>query len=180
MPAARRLQQPPCYLEEASDVPKPREYYMNTPVSSVHRVYVASSWRNERQPEVVEYIRREGHEVYDFRHPEPDDGGFHWSEIDPAWKSWHPEGFRDALYDPLVSDHFEKDFRAMKWATAFVLVMPCGRSAHLETGWAVGAGKPVVILLSDGEPELMYKMVSSVVTSLDSVGRFLGSAEVPS
>ena len=46
----------------------------------------------------------------------------------------------------------------MEWADAFVLLMPCGRSAHLEAGWAIGAGKPTAILLSAGEPELMYKM----------------------
>jgi nucleoside 2-deoxyribosyltransferase len=53
---------------------------------------------------------------------------------------------------------FMNDFEAMQWADACVLVMPCGRSAHLEAGYFVGAGKPLYILLSDGEPELMYRM----------------------
>ena len=46
----------------------------------------------------------------------------------------------------------------MKWADACVLVLPCGRSAHLEAGWFVGAGKPLHILQLDREePELMYR-----------------------
>lgn len=34
------------------------------------RIYVASSWRNTHQPEVVAKLRELGHEVYDFREPE--------------------------------------------------------------------------------------------------------------
>lgn len=57
----------------------------------------------------------------------------------------------------------------MQWADAFVLVMPCGRSAHLELGWVCGAKKKTYILFSDGEPELMYKLVDYVVCSLDQL-----------
>ena len=34
------------------------------------RIYVASSWRNKYQPEVVAALRKAGHGVYDFRNPE--------------------------------------------------------------------------------------------------------------
>ena len=37
------------------------------------KIYVASSWRNERHPGVVELLRIAGHEVYDFRNPEDGD-----------------------------------------------------------------------------------------------------------
>lgn len=33
------------------------------------RIYVASSWRNEIQPDVVSALQGVGHDVYDFRHP---------------------------------------------------------------------------------------------------------------
>lgn len=33
------------------------------------KIYVASSWRNQHQPQVVSFLREQGHEVYDFRHP---------------------------------------------------------------------------------------------------------------
>jgi hypothetical protein len=129
------------------------------------RIYVASSWRNARQPSVVTALRDAGHEVYDFRNPRPGDVGFAWAQIDPNWQAWSPEAFRAALSDPIASDGFRSDFDAMKWADACVLVMPCGRSAHLEAGYFVGAGKPLVILLSDGEPELMYSMATAICTS---------------
>jgi hypothetical protein len=47
----------------------------------------------------------------------------------------------------------------MKLARACVLVLPCGRSAHIEAGYFVGAEKPLHILLtSRSEPELMWRM----------------------
>lgn len=137
------------------------------------KVYVASSWRNQKQPEVVQAIRAAGHQVYDFRNPNQDipdpDQGFHWSDIDPEWQSWSPSQFVAALEHPLALDGYSRDYEALESADAVVLVMPCGRSAHLELGFGVGMGKHSIILLSDGEPELMYKMVPSLVTSIDEV-----------
>ena len=40
------------------------------------KIYVASSWRNKYQPEVVAALRKAGHEVYDFRNPKDNPGGF--------------------------------------------------------------------------------------------------------
>ena len=54
------------------------------------RIYVASSWRNAQQPEIVEALRFEGYEVYDFRNPAPGNTGFAWSEIDREWLGWQP------------------------------------------------------------------------------------------
>jgi hypothetical protein len=111
-------------------------------------------------------IRAEGHEVYDFRNPEPGDNGFHWSEIDPDWQTWIPKQYIEALDHPLAVDGFGKDHAAMEWADTFVLVLPCGRSAHLELGWACGAGKRTAILLDDTfEPELMYKEADLITPS---------------
>jgi hypothetical protein len=136
------------------------------------KIYVASSWRNEQQPAVVKALRAAGHEVYDFREPTPgdQDKGFAWSDIDPDWQEWSPELFRRSLAHPLAVNGFECDLEAMEWADAFVLVMPCGRSAHLELGWAIGRGKRAVILLSGAEPELMYRLAwPDICCSFDEV-----------
>lgn len=77
------------------------------------KIYVASSWRNERQPEVVRILREAGHEVYDFRHPQPGNEGFHWSEIDCAWEHWVPQQYRAALSHPIAEAGFGLDFDAM-------------------------------------------------------------------
>ena len=78
------------------------------------RIYVASSWRNLYQPTVVTALRQEGYEVYDFRHPAPDDDGFHWAEIDPAWQAWTPGQYQAALQHPLAQVGFAQDKLALQ------------------------------------------------------------------
>ena len=129
------------------------------------KIYVASSWRNTLQPLVVKQLKAAGHEVYDFR----DAAGFHWSEIDPDWKDWDPSRFRLGLKHPLAYSGFAKDMDALRACDAVVLVQPCGISAHLELGWAAGAGKKTVVMLDDGEPDLMYKMSDHICVTMDEV-----------
>ena len=109
------------------------------------KIYVASSWRNEFQPSVVEELRKLGHEVYDFRNPKEGDNGFHWSNIDENWQNWSPKEYVKALNHPIAVDRFNSDFKAMVWADCCIMVLPCGRSANTEAGWMKGAGKPVFI-----------------------------------
>lgn len=134
------------------------------------KVYVASSWRNNAQQLVVKVLREHGHDVYDFKNPEPSNHGFHWSEIDQNWKEWTPQEFIKALYHPIAGSGFSLDMQALRECDACVLVLPCGRSAHLEAGYALGAGKPTIILLGgSNEPELMYKMTQFICTTIGEV-----------
>ncbi len=133
------------------------------------KVFVSSSWRNERQPAVVAALRRAGHEVYDFRDPAPGATGFSWADIDPRWLDWTAQRFRDSLDDPRVARGFELDMSALRTCDALVMVQLCGRSAALELGWAAGAGKPTIVLLADGEPELMLKMAQHFCLSVEEV-----------
>ena len=133
------------------------------------KIYVASSWRNQRQPGIVYRLLEAGHEVYDFRHPKKGEKGFAWSDIDPDWENWTPREYRDHLSNPIAEMGFKSDYDAMEWADICVLVMPCGRSAHIEAGYFNGANKKLIILLSDGEPELMYKMADYICLDMDEV-----------
>lgn len=120
-------------------------------------IYIASSWRNQRYPEVLQALRDAGHEVYDWRDPH-DGRPFAWSEIDPDWQRWSPAQFRRHLSHPLAVEGFHRDAGGMWRSQVCVLLTPCGRSAHLEAGWFWGQGRPVLILLAEGEePELMYR-----------------------
>src|SRR5579872_1785761 len=101
---------------------------------SRRKIYLASSWRNVQQPTAVIALRHYGHEVYDFRNPPGIPNGFRWSEIDPDWESWSADAYRKKLQSPLAQRGFDSDFNGMKWADVGILLLPCGRSAHLELG----------------------------------------------
>lgn len=141
------------------------------------KIYLASSWRNISQGDMVRTLRLAGHEVYDFKNPRPGDNGFGWREVDPDWQRWTPSVFREGLTHPVACAGFKSDFDAMKWADACVLLLPCGRSAHIEAGYFVGANKPLYIVLApDNEPELMYLMANGIFVNpgelLNEIGEF--------
>jgi hypothetical protein len=134
-------------------------------------IYVASSWRNKYQPEVVTALKDAGHEVYDFRAPEPGDDGFRWSEIDPNWQNWSVEQYAKALEHPVAKRGFRLDLSAVLRANLCVLVLPSGRSASWEYGYHCGmTGRPGIVHMPERcEPELMYS--GAVFT--DSIARLV-------
>ena len=136
------------------------------------RIYVASSWRNTFQPEVVRTLRVDGYEVYDFM----DSEGFHWSEVDPAWQEWPKDipKYLEGLKHPCAFRGFHRDMSNLIACDACVYVMPCGVSASLEAGWACGAGKPLIVYVPGlREPDLMVKMANLVTDNMDSVRAYL-------
>lgn len=76
---------------------------------------------------------------------------------------------------PRAIEGYDADFAAMEKADTFVMVLPCGKSAHLELGWAIGAGKRTAILLEDPvEPELMYRGADFLAPNLMALLAWLG------
>lgn len=140
----------------------------------MQKIYVASSWRNPTQPTVVDVLRKDGHEVYDFRNP-PNASGFAWSELDANWMNWTAAEYREALKLPRAVEGYQSDRAGMDWADVCVLVLPSGRSAHLEAGFMAGQGKRVIVLTQDGqEPELMALLCEQICVNLDEVRDTLG------
>lgn len=133
------------------------------------RIYLAASWRNPYHEDVLNALRAVGHKVYDFKNP-PYSTGFKWSDIGLELPCAAAD-YRDALYrHPRASQGFNADFSAMRWADTCVMLLPSGRSAHLELGWMAGAGKHTIILTRDGEePELMALLADRICISLDEV-----------
>jgi hypothetical protein len=122
------------------------------------KIYLASSWRNPHYRRVLEELRNSGHEVYDFR-----DGGFRWDELEPGFATSDNEHWSQVIRThPMALEHFRKDKAALDWCDTLVLLLPCGRSAHTEFGYAVGQRKDTFILFGPEkiEPELMYLLAT--------------------
>ena len=134
------------------------------------RVYVASSWKNQYYPQVVERLLEAGHDVYDFRNPPHGGNGFRWTDIDKNALNWGFNEYAEGLHHPNAERQFKADMDALNWADTCVLVLPCGRSAHTEAGWMAGAGKRVIVFIPEmQEPELMYKLFDSVCGTLEEL-----------
>lgn len=111
-----------------------------------------------------------GHNAYDFR-----TNGFHFKQIDPEWESWGPWRFIEEIRkNPICQKNFEQDLIAMRLSKAFLLVNPCGKSAHLEIGWAIGRGlRTAILLLGKERPELMYRMAGEILVGSHELHRWL-------
>lgn len=143
------------------------------------RVYLASSWRNPLQPGLVRLLREAGHQVYDFRNP-PGGKGFSWDQVclEAYAEAMTPEEYFKGIAHPRSREGFKADFDAMRWADTFVLALPCGRSAHLEAGWAIGNGVQTAILLQPDDdgmvvPELMYLLAHKITADRGELLRWL-------
>lgn len=123
------------------------------------------------QHSVLMLLRKAGYEVYDFRNPSPENFGFQWTEIAPNWEQWSVKQFREGLTHPIAEKGYAYDYNAMQWADVCVLLLPCGRSAHLEAGYFAGhpEKKLIILMLEPAIPELMYKMADVIAASTDEM-----------
>ena len=145
------------------------------PREAVVNIYVASSWRNQYQPEVVRFLRDMDCEVYDFRNP-PNGSDFGWEQINGDWKSWTTAQYREALKHPVAQAGYAADLGAVRDCDACLLVLPSGRSASWEFGYAMGQGEAGAGLqFEHQEPELMYSE-AAILGSLSELATWVEAA----
>ena len=85
--------------------------------------------------------------------------------------------FIKALDHPMPCRAYASDHAGMEWADVCVLVLPSGKSSHMEAGWMKGKGKPVYVLLAEDRPELSYKLFDKICISLEELADVLGVVE---
>lgn len=129
------------------------------------KVYVIGSLGNTDVPAFAATIRDQGFEVFD-------DWFASGPEADTEWRRYEElrgSNYRDALAGHAATNTFEFDFKHLNEADVVVLLLPAGRSGHLELGWAAGAGKPAYIVLSEKEDrwDVMYKLATEVFHTWD-------------
>ena len=127
-------------------------------------VYIIGSLRNEKIPQVGNLLRANGFEGFDDwwgAGPEADDC---WRDYEQAHRG---RNLRDSVYGYAARHTFAFDKYHLDRCDYAVLVMPAGRSGHLELGYFVGSNKPGFILL-DGVPDrydVMWNFATDIFTS---------------
>jgi nucleoside 2-deoxyribosyltransferase len=140
----------------------------------IQSVYVIGSLRNELVPVMANRLRDEGFDAFDAWYsagPEADD----------CWKAHSQlrgQTYREALADHAAQHVFEFDKLHLDRCDAAVLVLPAGKSGHLELGYMVGRGKPGYILLDSQEDrwDVMLQFATSVCDDFDDLIRKLHDA----
>lgn len=123
-------------------------------------IYVIGSLRNDRAALVANELREKGFQVFDDWHAQGTDADYHWERYEKR----RGRDYREALEGEAACNAFDFDYNHLLMCRAAVLVMPSGKSAHMELGFIRGQGKPAFYLL-DGEPdryELMVKLATAI------------------
>ena len=110
------------------------------------KIYIASSWKNQK--EVLALTKRlecEGFEVDAFCRTTDKRYSFHWSELVDSELDLLKYDAITFIKDPMAQRAFKEDKKWLDWSDTVIMLMPCGRSSHLEGGYAKGKDKLLYI-----------------------------------
>ncbi len=134
-------------------------------------IYLIGSLQNEKIPEIANELEAEGFEVFDDWFAPGPRADEHWR----AYSKARGQSYVEALRSHAATHVFEFDKKHIDRCDIGVLVMPAGRSGHLELGYMLGQGKPGVILFEE-EPErwdMMAQFASGVALSVKQLTSML-------
>ena len=130
-------------------------------------IYLIGSLRNPEVPIVGDALRAVGFEVFDEWHSA--------GEIaDDSFRDYcNGRGltYREALQTYAAKHIFEFDKTHLTRANILILIIPWGKSAHLELGWALGQGKAGYVLF-DKVPDRydqMYQFANDMFFSKEEM-----------
>jgi hypothetical protein len=113
------------------------------------KVYIIGSLGNKKIPHIGNILRKETDcEVFDSWFSPGKDADSYWRK----YTKTRGMTYEEALQDYSAQHVFEFDKHHIDTSDVGVLVMPAGKSAHLELGYMVGQGKKGYILF-DKEPK---------------------------
>lgn len=128
------------------------------------KLYLIGSLRNKAVPLLAKTIRTStSFEVFD-------DWMAAGPEADDWWKTYEIDrghSYAEALSGFAARHVFEFDRHHLDTSDAAVLLLPAGRSGHLELGYMAGRNKPTYILLDgsytdEGRFDVMYNFATRV------------------
>lgn len=130
-------------------------------------IYLIGSLRNDNIPKVAKGLRESGFSVWD-----------EWfsagPEADDSFQKYHTDldrNFKEALTSGVAQHIFFFDKARLDLCDVGVLVMPAGKSGHLELGYMAGRGKKTYIL-NAGEPDrfdIMPQFATAVCNNFDEL-----------
>ena len=139
-------------------------------------VYIIGALKNEQIPIIAKELTNEGYKVFsDWHNPGPE-ADMHWQKHE----EFKGTSYKEALNGPHVETVFYYDMAYLDLCDIAILVLPAGKSGHLELGYVAGKGKKTFILL-DKEPDrydIMTKFATGVCNNLEELKEELKKIDI--
>lgn len=103
-------------------------------------VYVASSAKNPSAAPLIHLLQRTGYQVLDWTTASEPEEWVKWARSTEASEKWTTDQHIRFMGDPQMLDIARRDFGELQRAELGIIVLPAGRSAHLELGYLQGRG----------------------------------------
>ncbi len=130
-----------------------------------YQYFVASRWRNRDSVlELVEKIRAKGKTAYCFMENDP----YHTSDEDPEKVMSEFEATEDWQNADMLKEIFKKDMDALRESAVLILLLPAGKSAHIEAGAAFGMNKQCIVIGEQKEAESLYLIFNESYPTIDA------------
>ena len=126
--------------------------------------FISGRWRNrDNVLSLTRKIREKGYRVYCFLETEHN---AHRVNNDPEedMRNFEKLEWRE---DPYVKKVFESDMAGEKNSDVFVMLLPVGKSCHIEAGVAYGLGKKCILIGEQKEAESLYLIFNEIHSTVE-------------
>ena len=147
------------------------------------RIYIATSWKNMDRQKLVQELREHGHKVYEFRRYSGEGDMPVLEEISLKYglgekyrtKTLEPGEYEKIIFDKKARMCFSLHAPAIEKADICILLLPAGRSAHIEAGLLSGRGTKVIVYDSGQytKAELAYGYFDGYTSDKEELFRML-------
>jgi thioesterase domain-containing protein len=130
-----------------------------------YQYFIASRWRNRDSVfELTKKLRQKGKTVYCFMENDP----YHSSDDDPEEVMKAFESTKDWKKTEMLKEIFKKDMDALVQSETLLLLLPAGKSAHIESGAAYGMKKKCILIGEQKKAESLYLIFNEDYPSIDA------------
>jgi len=141
------------------------------------KIYLASSWKNSVYLKGIAKILKEfNHEVDCFCDGSTGRYIFSWKELTSEVFDLNEENAESIMKYSKVQKAFAEDKKFLDWCDCCILVLPAGKSSHLEAGYAKGCGKKLIIYQAEfpcGEFDVMYGFADLITDDINILLEFI-------
>jgi hypothetical protein len=133
------------------------------------KIYLIGSLKNPTLTEASTALRAAGHEVFDDWWAAGPKADSYWQDYEAA----RGRTYKEALTSPIAVHNFEFDKKWLDWADTGVLVLPAGKSAHMEVIEVQKHGTAHALFPAEPKDkaswDLMYKLLDGIHFSIEEL-----------